>query len=339
MNSGKLTWGLLSTARINRMLIPVLLEEPRCELLAVASRDVERAKAYAVQWNIPRAYGSYDALLQDQDIDVVYISLPNSLHCRWTIASAHAGKHILCEKPFALSIDECDQMINAASDNEVFLQEAIMYRYHPRALKLQEIMTEGILGDLQYIHAVLSFWLETAHAESGTSEVDIRLDPSLGGGSLWDIGYYAVNFARMIADAEPSEVRGWSRDRRTTGVDDTFFGTLVFPNEVIAHIECGFSQPKRFHGEIVGSKGMISLPYAYGFLWDGPEDPILRTVSGDSVISIEKANPYERQIAHLCDCVLENKQRVVPLEDARNNVAVVNALHKSAIQGESIPIE
>jgi predicted dehydrogenase len=213
-----------------------------------------------------------------------------------------------------------------------------MYRYHPRALKLQNIMADGILGDLQYIYAVLSFQLETAYANNDNAEEDIRMDPSLGGGSLWDLGYYAVNFARMVADTEPCEVRGWSRDRKRMGVDDAFYGTLAFPNDVIAHIECGFSQPRRFHGEIVGSKGMISLPYAYGFLWDGPEEPTLRTEAGDSVISTEQANPYEREIAHLCDCVLENKPRIVPLDDARNNVAVVDALHKSAMKGISIPM-
>lgn len=338
MNTKKIAWGILSTARINQVIIPAIRNEPRCKLLAIASRDPDRAARYAKEWNIPRAYGDYEALLADHEIEAIYISLPNSLHAKWTIASVEAGKHVLCEKPLALSVEDCQKMIDAAEGNQVFLQEAMMYRYHPRARKLQEIVQSGILGSIQYIHAVLSFPLQQIHPESFEDGSDIRLNPSLGGGSLWDLGYYSANFARMISTSEPYQVRGWMKEMKDRGVDESFYGMLIFPECVVAHIECSFSQPPRFHGEIVGTEGHIQLPYAYGFLWDEPAPITLYRGGNQERIIIENANPFEREISHFCDCVLERKSRAVPLEDARDNVAVVKALYASAQKNSWVEI-
>jgi len=326
-----LQWGILSTAQINREIIPVIREEPRSDLLAVASRSEDRARKYADEWNIPRSYGRYEDLLVDQDIDVVYISVPNKLHHQWVVASARAGKHILCEKPLAMSVTECEQMIEIAGRKDVFLQEALMYRYHPQTLRLQKLLMQGLLGDLKYIHAVISYPVGYPHDASVVPEQDSRLNWSIMGGSLWDIGYYAVNFTRMVTNCEPYEVRGWSNKVRGHDADDAFYGTLLFANDVIAHIECGFSQPARFHGEVVGMDGVIFLPCAYGFQQDRVLSPIYRSKDGDEVIEITAANPYFKEVNHFCDCVLENKERIVPLDDALNTIKVVAALYESAL--------
>lgn len=334
--ASKLSWGLISTAHINQVIIPAIRNEPRCELLGVASRDPKRAKAYAAQWAIPRAYGSYEALLADPEIDVVYISLPNSLHCAWSITAAQAGKHILCEKPLALSVEDCDRMISSAASNHVVLQEALMYRYHPQASRIQSILKERTLGSIQYVYAVLSFQLDAIYPETLADGSNVRLNPDLGGGCLWDIGYYTINFSRMVMGCEPIRVWGSMTKYHGTQVDSAFCGTLIFPAGAIAQIQCGYQQPLRSHAEIVGDNGTLRLPYAYGLLWDKPEPLELEAGERKESFSIEPANPYQCEIVHLCDRILEGKSPHVPLEDARNSIAVVQALYHSARAGTQI---
>src|SRR4051812_860580 len=169
MSSRSIRWGLLSTARINERLIPAIRGSARCELLAVASQSgAERAARYAAERSIPRAYGSYEALLADTQIDVVYISLPNALHSPWAVKAAEAGKHILCEKPLALTAREVDQMAEVASRNGVILQEAVMMRYHPQTIQLQERVAAGSIGDVRLIRGLFTFTL--------AREGDIRFD-------------------------------------------------------------------------------------------------------------------------------------------------------------------
>jgi predicted dehydrogenase len=202
MSQRSVRWGLLSTARINERLIPVLRGSARSELLGVASSGgPEKAARYASEWNIPRAYGSYEALLADPEVDAVYISLPNALHRPWVVKTAEAGKHILCEKPLALTATDVDVMAEAARRNGVVLQEAVMMRYHPQTLHVQQRVAAGAIGEVRLIRGVFTFTL----ARPG----DIRLDPALGGGSIWDVGSYPVNFMRTMLRANPVEVHGW----------------------------------------------------------------------------------------------------------------------------------
>jgi xylose dehydrogenase (NAD/NADP) len=332
----RLAWGLMSTADINELMIPAIRAEPRCEVLAVASRDAARAKQYAAQWKIPRAYGSYEALLADPSIDVIYVSLPNSLHHVWTAAAARAGKHVLCEKPLALTVKQCDEIIEAARRWQVFVMEGFMYRYHPRTLKILDRIREGVLGQVQYVHCVFSFPLELAYRDSAAKGTNIRLNPSLGGGCLWDIGSYAVSYARMVAQCEPSEVQGIAFKYEHLAVDRSFFGSMLFPNDVVAQIECSFTQPQRTHVEVVGAKGTLEIPYAYCLVWDGPESPKLITDGHEESVASEPSNAYVCEVAHLCDCISGSAQRLVPLEDSRRNVAVLCALNRSAREGKRI---
>src|ERR1051325_4538638 len=185
-----LNWGLLSTARINRALITPLRASKRNKLVAVGSRSQETAEAYAKEKKIERAYGSYDALLADPDIDVIYNPLPNHLHAEWTIKAMAAGKHVLCEKPLALSVDEVEAIKAAAQKYGRVVAEAFMYRHHPQTLKVQELVKSGSLGTLKLIRGSFSFVL--------THEGDVRLKPEWGGGSIWDVGCYPISYTRTV---------------------------------------------------------------------------------------------------------------------------------------------
>ncbi|MBL8061683.1 MAG: Gfo/Idh/MocA family oxidoreductase, partial [Anaerolineales bacterium] len=210
-----LNWGLLSTAKINQALIKPLRASKRTRLLAVASRSLSSAETYAREWNIPRAHESYEALLADPEVDVIYNSLPNHLHAEWTIKALRAGKHVLCEKPLALTLKEVDAMIAAAQETGQILAEAFMYRHHPQTLKVKELVDGGAIGTLQLIKGAFSFVLNR--------EGNYRFYKEMGGGSIWDVGCYPISYARMIVGAEPVEVSGW-QVAGPQGGDESFYG-------------------------------------------------------------------------------------------------------------------
>ena len=251
MGKDALNWGLLSTARINRAVITPLRGAGRSRLMAVASRETERAKAYAREWNIPRAHGSYEALLADREIDVIYNSLPNHMHAEWSIKALRAGKHVLCEKPLAISVDEVEAMEAAAKETGRVLVEAFMYQHHPQTARVQSLCAQGDLGKLQIIKGAFTFTLTRAG--------DIRLQKELGSGSIWDVGCYPISYTRMLAREEPVEVGGW-QVLDDGGADVTFAGQLRFPSGLIAQFDCGFASPPRAYMEIVGSEGALYVP-------------------------------------------------------------------------------
>src|SRR5512137_1116848 len=254
MTDRLLRWGLLGTARINRMLIPPLRVSAGNRLLAVASRDAARAAAYASEWGIERAHGSYEALLADPEIDAVYIPLPNHLHAEWTIRAARAGKHVLCEKPLALTVAEVDAMEAAAREAGIVLAEAFMYRHHPQTLKAKELLDGGAIGAVRFVRGTFSFPLNRPN--------DVRLRPEWGGGCLWDVGCYPLSFTRFLLGAEPIEVFG-SQVLGPTGIDETFAGQLVFPGGVLAQVDAGFRSPFRAELEIAGSTGTIRVRHPW----------------------------------------------------------------------------
>jgi predicted dehydrogenase len=200
MAKTELTWGVISTSNIGRAAVnPAIQASSNGELLAVASRNEETAREFATKAGLPDYYGSYEALLDDERIDAVYIPLPNSLHREWTVKAAEKGKHILCEKPLALNAAQCDEMQRAAEANGVRLMEAFMYRFHPQTEKVVEMVRKGVVGDLRFIRSAFTFRL--------TNPDNIRLNPELGGGALMDVGCYCVNVSRTVAGQEPMEVQ------------------------------------------------------------------------------------------------------------------------------------
>lgn len=314
-----LNWGLLSTARINRALIKPLRLSKRTRLLGVASRNLSSAQAYAREWDIPRAYGSYEEMLADPEIDVIYNPLPNHLHAEWTIKALRAGKHVLCEKPLALSLEEVDAMIAASRETGRILTETFMYRHHPQTLKVKELVDSGALGELQLIKGSFTFTVKR--------QDDFRLVREMGGGSIWDVGCYPISYARMIVGDEPAEVFGWQVEG-PGGCDVSFVGQMKFGNGVHAQFDSGFNSPLRSHIEIVGSRASLNIPNPFK---PGLQNEIaLVRDNGSETIRIKGQELYLGEVEDIADAVLEGKPPRVSLEDSRGNVAAILRLLDSA---------
>jgi predicted dehydrogenase len=322
-----LNWGLLSTARINRALIPPLQISKKNKLLAVASRSQETADAYAKEKKIERAYGSYEALLADTEIDVIYNPLPNHLHAEWTIKAVEAGKHVLCEKPLALSVVEVDSIKSAARHHGRVVAEAFMYRHHPQTLKVQELVKDGSLGNLKLLRGSFSFLL--------SREGDVRLNPEWGGGSIWDVGCYPISYARTVVGEEPLEVFGWQVTGET-GIDETFVGQMRFRSDVIAQFDSSFVIPFHAFMEIVGSEGALNIPNPFK---PGVNQKIYLT-RGDKTetITVKGQELYIGEVEDMADAILMGKNPRVSLEDSRTNVATISALLESARFGKPVSL-
>jgi predicted dehydrogenase len=322
-----LRWGILGVARINRALVPPLQSSARHALVAIASRDGARAAEAARQWGIPRAHGSYEALLADREIDVVYVPLPNDLHVEWTVKAARAGKHVLCEKPLALSIADVDRVETAAHEAGVVVTEAFMYRHHPQTLRVKEMVSSGAVGTVRLVRGTFTFDL--------TNGGDYRLDPAQGGGSLWDVGCYPLSYARFVLGEEPVEAFGWSVTG-PTGIDETFVGQMRFPGGAIASFDCGFRSPYRTQVEIVGSEAsiLVSRPFKPGL-----EERLVLT-RGDETreIAIAGQELYRGEVEDMADAVLLGRPPRVSLTESRGNVAVMTALLRSAASGRPEPV-
>lgn len=322
-----LQWGFISTARINRALIKPLRVSDRNTLVAVASRSLEKAQAYASEWEIPQAFGSYQEMLDDPGIDVVYNSLPNSLHTEWTIKALRAGKHVLCEKPLAIDLEEVDQMRSVAKETGKHLAEAFMYRHHPQTIKVKEMVESGFIGDLRLIIGNFTFNIK--------NEDDIRLAPDLGGGSIWDIGCYPISYSRYITDEEPLEVFGWQRSGNS-GVDEVFTGQLHFKADVFAQFDSGFRSPYRSRVEIVGSEAALVIPDPFK---PGLDVEVLIDKDGEfESIPMPGEELYIGEIENMADVILERKSPQISLEDSRNNIATILALLRSAESGEPVTL-
>jgi D-xylose 1-dehydrogenase (NADP+, D-xylono-1,5-lactone-forming) len=327
MSNKILNWGLLSTARINRALITPLRASKRNHLLAVGSRSQASADVYAREWKIPRAHGSYEALLADLEVDVIYNSLPNHLHAKWTIKAVEAGKHVLCEKPLALSVEEVEAMKATAQKHGRLVAEAFMYRHHPQTLKVQELVKSGSLGTLKLIRGSFSFVL--------TREGDVRLNPGWGGGSIRDVGCYPISYTRTVVGAAPLEVFGWQVTGQT-GIDETFVGQMRFENDILAQIDSSFVIPFHAFMEIIGSEGTLNIPSPFK---PGAEEKIYLT-RGDKVetIKIKGQELYSGEVEDMADVILLGKDPRVALDDSRANVAVICALLESARLGKPVSI-
>jgi xylose dehydrogenase (NAD/NADP) len=323
-----LNWGLLSTANINRALIPPIKNSERNELVAVASRDADKAKDYAKKWEIPKTFGSYQALLDDPGIDVIYISLPNSLHAEWAIKAAQSGKHVLCEKPLAMSVNEADAIREAADHWGVIIAEAFMYRHHPQSQQVKLLVDDGQIGDLQLIRGSFTFPLE--------DKQDIRLFSKLGGGSIWDVGCYPISYARFVAGEEPDQVFGWQICNED-GVDLQFMGQMRFPNGVVAQFDSSFQTPFRVQIEIVGGEGSLFLSNPFKPGWSN----IIRlTRDGETKdIPVPGEELYSGEVEDMADAILYGRKPRIPLEDSRGNVATIQALLQSAALGKPVSLK
>ncbi len=320
-------WGLLSTARINRALIPALRASQRSQLVAVASRSLETAQAYAREWGIPRAFGSYQAMLDSDEIDAVYVSLPNSLHAEWSIRAMRAGKHVLCEKPLATTESDLLEMRAVAREHGRVLAEAFMYRHHPQTLMVQSLVKEGRIGEILLVKGAFTFTI--------TDESDVRLNPKLHGGSLWDVGCYPLSYARMIYAGEPVRVMGMAYVG-SSGVDEAFVAQLEFSPRAFAQFDSGFRVPFRTHIEIVGSEGVIVVPAPFK---PGPRETIYIGSASDRLEPMVVEGPdllYLGEVEDMVRAILDGAPPRVSLEDSLGNVRAIQALLRSAKEGRAI---
>ena len=327
MAAKTLRWGLLSTARINKMLIPPLRLSKRNSLVAVASRLQEKADAYAREQKIERAFGSYEALLADPEIDVIYNPLPNHLHAEWSIKGVEAGKHVFCEKPLALSLADVDAMAAAAGRTGRIIAEAFAYRAHPLMQKVKQIVNSGQLGKLKMVKGSFSFVM--------TKQDDIRWDPHMGGGALWDIGCYPLSFTRMVLGTEPLEVFAW-QVTSPSGIDEVFAGQLRFPGDIYFQLDCSFKIPFHTFMEIVGDEATLTIPRPFNDM--ARKDLYLTRDGKTSAIVVKGPDPYLAEVEDFADAILLNQQPVTSLADSRLNTAAILALLESAKTGQPVKL-
>ncbi len=314
-----LRWGLLGTAHINRAVIAPIRSSKRSHLTAVASRSQEKASQYASQWGIPRYFSSYESLLADPDINVVYISLPNSLHAEWSIKAMQMGKHVLCEKPLTANLQEVDAVITAAQSTGMFISEAYMYRHHPQTLLVKEWVDNGQIGNLQLIRGSFCY--------TNTRQSDVRLDPSLGGGCLWDVGCYPISYACLVIGSAPSEVYG-RQVTGPTGVDLLYAGQLQFPGGVISQFECSFITESKAEMVITGDNGRITVPDPFK---PGKSSHIYLQLSGhEKIINIKGQELYMGEITDLENAVLDGTPPRVSLAESREIIKTIEALYQSS---------
>jgi D-xylose 1-dehydrogenase (NADP+, D-xylono-1,5-lactone-forming) len=321
-----LRWGLLSTARINDKLLAGARLTGEAEVVAVGSREGERARAWAQARGIARAYGTYEALLADPEVDAVYISLPNALHVPWSLRALEAGKHVLCEKPLTRVAEEAEAAFALAEARGLFLAEAFMWRHHPQARRLRALVEEGAIGRLRLVRAVFSFPLSDPH--------NVRMAGDLAGGALMDVGCYCVSGARMLAGGEPERVYG-EQALGGAGVDVAFAGTLRFGGDVLAQFDCGFVVGARDELEAIGEEGSLFL--------DDPwhsRAPAIERRGEDGVerIELETADPYACELADFARAVRGEAPPLLGRADALGQARVLEALYRAAATGAPVAL-
>ncbi|HEU6445003.1 MAG TPA: Gfo/Idh/MocA family oxidoreductase [Gaiellaceae bacterium] len=316
-------FGILSTARINRLVLAGARESDRVEIAAVASRDFGRAEAYAREQGIERAYGSYEELLADPDVDAVYNPLPNSMHVDWSIRALEAGKHVLCEKPLSRRPEDVERAFDAADGAGLLLTEAFMYRHNPQTARLKELVEGGAIGEPRVVRAAFSFTI--------SDDSNIRLAADLDGGALMDVGCYCVSGSRLLA-GEPERVYGIGVVE--AGVDTVFAGTLEFAGGVLGQFDCGFRLPMRDELEVVGSEGSLFLDDP----WHCRRPVIELRPDGGEVeeIALEPVDSYRRELENLAGAIRGEAELLLGREDGLGQARAIDALYRSAETGQPV---
>ena len=318
-------WGIISTANINRKVIPGAHASPKVDLVAVASRDQARADEYAKTWEIARAYGTYDALLADDEIEAVYISLPNTMHCEWSMKALEAGKHVLCEKPLSRHPEDVEAAFDTADRTGRLLSEAFMYRHNPQTKRAKHLVDDGTIGELRLVRSAFSYSLY--------DEDNIRLRTEVEGGALMAGGCYTVSGSRLFA-GEPERAQGEAR-YGPSGTDWVFGGMLRFPGDVLALFDCGTALPARDELEAIGSDGSLFL--------DDPwhcNVPVIELRRDGKVerIELEPEDSYRLELENLSDATRGEAELLLGRDDAIGQARVLEALHESATNGNPVSL-
>jgi xylose dehydrogenase (NAD/NADP) len=327
-----LRWGILSTARINEALIFALRHAPRSELVAVASRDWDKARAYAAEQGIPTAYGSYDELLAAPDIDAVYVPLPNSIHGEWAVKAAQTGKHVLVEKPIVTTLADLDAVEAAAQQNQVVIFEAFMALHAPQNRKVLEFIQQGKIGELRLINSWFTYYM------SPEERSDIRVNPALHGGAFWDVGVYTNSLAITMA--------GGKAPQTVWAVQDVgLAGQMRFASGAVAQIYSGFRAPFVQGAQYVGNNGVIRTEVCWIPGMNTRSEPGSDTVieisdrdGNQETIVVPASNPWQKEVEAMEACVIDGAAPVVPLSLSREFLKTALALYESARSGKAVEL-
>jgi predicted dehydrogenase len=310
-------WGIISTADINRKVLPGAQSSDEVELLAVGSRDLERARTFASQCGIE--------VLADPDVEAVYIPLPNTLHCEWSIRALEAGKHVLCEKPMSRHPAAVEEAFDAAERSGRFLTEAFMYRHNPQTKRLQELVEDGAIGELRVIRSAFSYSLLDTD--------NIRLRTDVEGGALMDVGCYCVSGSRLLG-GEPDSVYG-QQFIGPSGTDWVFAGMMRFPGDVIATFDCGTTLPNRDELEAIGTEGSLFLDDPWHCITPVIE---LRRDGGVELIEVERRDSYRLEFEDLGAAIRTGRQPLLGRADAVAQATVIEALFRAAETGRPVEL-
>ncbi len=328
-NNQLIRWGIVSTANINRRVIPAIRQSHHGELIAVASRSKEKAEAYAREWEIPISFGSYQEMLDSGQVDAAYISLPNHLHAEWSIKAMQAGLHVLCEKPFALTLEDVDAMIATHQETGRVLAEAFMYRHHPQTRLVGELVSSGSIGEVSLVRGTFDF--------AFGSRENIRLVPECGGGCLWDVGVYPLSFAQYIMNEPPEWVIG-AQWLGQTGVDESFAGQMGYSGGRFAQISASFRTPLYTFTEVVGTLGRLYLSTPFV----GANESVMTffPAEGDpEIVPFEEQYLYLGEIEDMHAAILDGKPNYLTLQETRNHVRTVLALYESASKNQVVKLD
>ena len=312
--SKKIKWGILGFARIAKSsVIPAILKDENSVLYAVASRSKEKLDECEKLFSPQKLYSSYDDIINDEEIDAVYIPLPNSMHYQWTIKACEKGKHVLCEKPISLNSKECEEMIEIAKKNKVLLMEAFMYRYTDRTRKVLNVINSGKLGEIKYIYASFRFFLDRLNT--------IKDDLSLGGGSLYDVGCYPVNFTSLITRELPESV--CAQATMKNGVDVQYTGVIKFPSGITADISCGFNAFPDMAAKIIGTNGLLEIPDTFS---GDPGTITLKTKDHTEEIKINESQRYVLEVENFSKAILDKGGELFSLDITLRNMKILEQL-------------
>ncbi len=335
MNQPRLRWGILGAARINERLLPAIVEATNAELLAIASRRpgaaAQTLAQYAPQASHVQAYDGLEALLENPDIQAVYIPLANHEHAEWTLRAIERGKHVLCEKPMALKVADIEAIEAAARKHQVRVMEGFMYRFHPQHTRVRELIQSGLIGEIRSVRASFSFMMRPARMYRLQEPVEN------GGGAMWDIGCYAIHSARMFLDQNPVAVTALSK-YVDSGADIATSGIIDFGSGKFAHFDFSFERARRCEYEITGTKGGIKCHV----VWQLPGDvPVLSwwTEAGQQCEErLQAENHFRLEIEQFSASVLSGAPPLLPLDDAKANCRIIVAALESAAQGRTVKL-
>ena len=323
-----LRWGVLGAAKIAReKVIPAMQQAPNCDVTGIASRSIDTARNAADGLGIARAYGSYEDLLDDADIDAVYIPLPNHLHVPWSIRALEAGKHVLCEKPIGLDAAEARQLAEASAQRpRLKIMEAFMYRHHPQWRETKELVDGGAIGELRAIHSTFAYYND--------DPANVRNQADIGGGALMDIGCYCISLARFLFAREPERVAGTMKLHPTFGTDILTSGVLDFGSDGASSFVCGTQMAPHQHVDVFGTAGKIAIDIPFNAPPDRPTI-IHHTLERETrTITLDVVDQYTIQGELFARAVLEDAPVPTPLDDAVANMEVIDALRRSGRIGE-----